>query len=158
MITIIFLWLTVILFSFYFAGHLFDLVANVPNWKSGEIADVEKYRNFYSQASPKSFFALLVLGTPAVSLITLGLVWQSAGLSLHFLAATFILSVIVLVFTLKHFLPINKYIFTSATYDQVELKKVVSKWISADYFRLLLIGAGMLTAIGGLNEYLKHLQ
>lgn len=63
----IFLWLTVILFSFYFAGHLFDLLANIPNWKSGEIADVKKYRNFYSQASPKNYFVLLVLGTPDLS-------------------------------------------------------------------------------------------
>lgn len=154
MITKISLWLTVILFSFYFAGHLFDLVANIPNWKSGEIGDVEKYRDFYNQASPKNYFLLLVLGTPIISLISLGLIWQSGGPSRYFIAVAFVISVIVLVFTIKYFVPINEYIFSSANYDPLELKTKVSNWISADYFRIFLIGTGMLTAIAGLNEYM----
>ncbi len=156
MITKISLWLTVILFSFYFAGHLFDLTANIPNWESGEIADVEKYRDFYSQASPKNYFLLLVLGTPIISLISSGLVWKTAGSSRYYLAATFVLSVIVLIFTITYFVPINEYIFSSAAYDPVELKEMVSNWISADYIRILLIGTGMLTAIAGFNEYMKQ--
>lgn len=156
MSTKIFLWLTVIFFSFYFAGHLFDLVANVPNWKSGEIADVEKYRDFYRQTSPKNYFILLVLGTPIISLISLGLIWQTPGFSRHFIAATFVLSVVVLIFTLIYFVPINEYIFSSTTYDPVELKELVSKWVTADYFRLFLTGTGMVTAIAGLNEYLEQ--
>lgn len=155
MVTTIFLWLTVLLFSFYFAGHLFDLLANIPNWKSGEIADIEKYRDFYKRASPKNFFILLGLGTPVISLVSLSLVWQNAGATMYFLAAAFGLSLITLLFTVKFFVPINEYIFTSTTYDQVELKEKVSKWISADYFRLLLIGAAMASAIGGLSEYLN---
>lgn len=154
MITTFFLWLTVLLFSFYFAGHLFDLLVNIPNWKSGEISDVVKYREFYSQSSPKNYFLLLVTSTPIISMISLGLVWHIAGSVRYFLAAAFVLSVIVLIFTLKYFVPINEYIFNTTTYDQVELKELVSKWISADYLRLLLLGIGMLTAIAGLNEYL----
>lgn len=156
MITNISLWLTVILFSFYFAGHLFDLLANIPNWKSGEIADIVKYRDFYSQASPKNYFLVLVAGTPIISLVSLVLVWQTAGSARYFMAVTFILSLIVLIFTLKYFVPINEYIFNSTTYNQAELKELVSKWVKADYFRLLLVGTGMLTAIGGLIEYWAH--
>lgn len=152
----VFLWLTVILFSFYFAGHLFDLLANVPNWKSGEIADVDQYRDFYNQASPKDYFKLLVLGTPVVSLISLGLVWKTPSSSRYFIATAFVLSVVVLIFTFLYFVPINEYIFSSTTYDPVELKELVSKWISADYIRIFLVGTGMCAAIGGLNEYMNQ--
>lgn len=63
------LWAALFVFCFYFAGHLFDLTANVPNWKSGDASDVQLYRDFYRRSSPTVYFAPLVLGAPILSLI-----------------------------------------------------------------------------------------
>ncbi|MEX0686700.1 MAG: DUF1772 domain-containing protein [Balneolales bacterium] len=153
------LWMTLVLYVFYFAGHVFDLLANIPNWKSGEVHDVTKYRAFYSNSSPKTYFLPLVLGTPLVSLVTLWSVWQLDGSIYLYIGISFIISVIILVLTIKIFVPINEYLFMSpeSEYDPEKLKELVSKWISLDYLRLLLLGIGMLTSILALHNYLINL-
>lgn len=154
MTTLIFLWLSLILYSFYFAGHLFDILANVPNWKSGELEAVGRYRAFYGKSTPKNYFLPLVLGTPVVSLIALYLVWPLGNPITLYLGIAVLMTLAVLVMTVKIFVPINKYIFGSQEYDPVQLKKMVNRWISLDYLRLFLIGLGMIAAILGLDAFL----
>ncbi len=153
--TILFLWLTVILYSFYFAGHMFDLLANVPNWKSGEINDVSSYRDFYSKSTPKNYFFPIVVGTPVISLITLIFVWNYKNPVTLLIAFSFLISIIVFVFTLRFFVPINEYILKSSEYDAETLKYKVSRWVKMDYVRILMVGVGLITSILGLNGYLK---
>ncbi len=155
MVTKLLLWLTVILFSFHFAGHLFDIVANQPNWKSGEILDVSNYRDFYHYSSPKNYFFLPVVGGPLICLIALILVWKNRTKAKLFIGTSFLISVIVLVFTVIFFVPINEYIFSTSEYDASKLKDSVSKWISMEYIRFILIGLGMITSIMGLESYSK---
>lgn len=153
MITIFLLWLTLTMYSLYFAGHLFDILANVPNWKSGIISDVSKYRDFYVKSSPKNYFLPLVLGTPIISLITMVMVWKIESPVFQYISVAFLISVITLLLTIKYFVPINEYIFTSPEYDPVTLKEMVSKWVKMDYMRLFLIGVGMLSSIFALVIY-----
>lgn len=153
MISELFLWLTVLIFSFYFAGHVFDLLANIPNWKSGDIRDVSKYRDFYTKASPKNYFLPFVVGTPLICLICLIFVWNMGNPIRMFLIIFSLMSLISLVLTIKYFVPINEYIFNSAEYDQVKLKKLVSGWVKMDYVRLFLLGAGLLTSILALKSF-----
>lgn len=152
----LFLWITVIVFSFYFAGHLFDLLANIPNWKSGDIMDVSKYRDFYAKASPKNYFFPFVIGTPIVSLICLFLVWNIGDPARIFLIMSSLIALLVSVATIKYFVPINDYIFTSTEYDQVKLKKLVSGWIKMDYIRVAILGVGLLTSILALKSFLNY--
>ena len=152
----IFLWLTVVFFNFYFAGHLFDLLANVPNWKSGDIADVSKYRDFYGKASPKNYFLPFVVGTPVISLLSLILVWNSGNDVRIFLLISTLLSLLIFVAAVKYFVPINEYILTSKKYDEVKLKKLVSGWVKIDYIRLALLGIGLLTSILALRSFLNN--
>ncbi len=154
MIAKFFLWATVFLFSFYFSGHLFDLTVNVPNWKSGEIADVMLYRDFYHQSSPSVYFAPLVLGTPIISLITLLLVWKSGGATRILVCAALVIALGVTVWTVLFFVPINQYISTGQ-YDPVELKEVVARWVLYDYLRLALVGIGLVCSFLASQLY-KH--
>lgn len=151
----LFLWLTVITFSFYFAGHLFDLLANIPNWKSGDITDVSKYRDFYTKASPKNYFLPLVIGTPIICLTCLFFVWNIGTPVITLLMISTFISLIITVATIKYFVPINEYIFTSSEYDPVKLKKLVHGWVKMDYIRLFLLGVGLLTSIFALRSFLK---
>ena len=144
-----------LLFSFHFAGHLFDIIANQPNWKSGTITDVSNYRDFYVHSSPKYYFILIVLGSPVVCLLALISVWSNGNRIKIFVGASFLISLIVLLFTVIFFVPINEYIFSTSTYDGVKLKDMVSRWITMEYIRFLLIGLGLVTSILGLEEFYK---
>lgn len=143
-----------VFFSFYVAGHLFDLLANVPNWKSGEMADVENYRNFYSKSTPKNFFAPFVLLTPLLSLVCLIFVWSNGGLIPVYIGLSFVLALTVLILTLGFFVPINKYVLGSADLEPNHLKKQVKKWVSMDYLRFTLLFLAMFTALFGMYEQL----
>ena len=147
-----FMWATMLLFSFYFAGHLFDIIANVPNWSSGEVGDVTLYRNFYRKSSPSNYFAPLVLGTPIVSLIALILTWKKGGSTKILLGASFLTAAGVAVWTALFFVPINQYIQTGE-YNPIELKELVTKWVTYDYLRLASIGVGLTSSIWALASY-----
>jgi hypothetical protein len=148
----LFLWATVLLFSFYFSGHLFDIIVNVPNWESGEVNDVRIYRDFYHKSSPTVYFAPLVLGTPIVSLIALILVWKKGGRTRTLLGASFLIAAGVAIWTVLFFVPINQYIQTGE-YNPVELKGLVTKWVRYDYLRLAVVGIGLASSIWALTSY-----
>ena len=148
----LFLWATLLFFSFYFSGHLFDIIANVPNWESGEVNDVQLYRDFYHKSSPTRYFAPLVLGTPVVSLIALILVWKKGRRTRTLLAASFLIAVGVSIWTILFFVPINQYIQT-AEYNPLELKRLVTKWVRYDYLRLAVLGIGLASSLLALTSY-----
>ena len=148
----LFLWATLLFFSFYFSGHLFDIIANVPNWESGEVNDVQLYRDFYHKSSPTRYFAPLVLGTPIVSLIALILVWKKGRRTRTLLAASFLIAVGVSTWTILFFVPINQYIQT-AEYNPLELKRLVTKWVRYDYLRLAVLGIGLASSLWALTSY-----
>jgi hypothetical protein len=150
-----FLWLTVIIFCFHLGGHLFDMIANQPNWKSGEIADVSRLRDFYAQSSPKNFFIYLVMGGPIINLFSFILVWNIGNRTKWFFGLSFIISVIIAIFTVGFFVPINEYIFNTINYDPIKLKELVFKWIAMENLRVVIIALGTLSSILGVNAYTK---
>jgi hypothetical protein len=148
----LFLWATLLLFSFYFSGHLFDIVANVPNWQSGEADDVLLYRDFYRHSSPARYFAPLVLGTPVASLVALMLVWKRSRQTRTLLGASFLIAAGVAVWTFLFFVPINEYI-QAGEYEPVKLKELVTKWVMYDYLRLAITALGLASSIWALVSY-----
>lgn len=60
MITKIFLWSVVLLYSFHFAGHLHNIVTNVPNCSSGKVEDINRYSNFYHKGNNTHYFAPVI--------------------------------------------------------------------------------------------------
>lgn len=146
MTTTAILWATMLLYCVYFAGHLYDLIANVPNWRSGEVDDVRRYRDFYQRSDPKYFFAPLVVALPLVSLIGLVLIW-SQGTSLRIISGlAFAIALGVSVWTVRYFVPINNYIW-AGEYDAATLKRYVTGWVRGEYVRIVMIGIGLICAI-----------
>jgi glucan phosphoethanolaminetransferase (alkaline phosphatase superfamily) len=147
------IWTVVILFCFFFAGHLFDLIVNVPNWQSGEIETISNYRDFYWKTTPKAYFLPLMIGTFLVSLIAyLSVRGENKTIKVYILTCILI-SLIVFLFTIILFVPINEYIFSTSDYEPDKLEGLVNKWVKFDYLRLLLVGVGLASSILGLNAY-----
>lgn len=95
-----------------------------------------------------------VLGTPLMTLVSSILSANQDGGLWIFTGIAFLISVFVLVFTIWAFLPINKYILGSTSYeDPGLLKKLVAKWVRFDYLRIFLIGIGLAASIVALHSY-----
>ncbi len=152
------LWLTVIISCFHFGGHLFDMLANQPNWKSGEIMDVLKYRDFYALSSPKNFFIILVMGGPLINLLALVSVWKLGKRLRGYIGLSFLITLVVMILTVSFFVPINDYIFNTEELDLDAGKLIilVNDWISMEKLRVLLLGLGMLFSILGINSYYEN--
>ncbi len=61
--------------------------------------------------------------------------------------------IVVFVFTIFVFVPINDYIFSTSTYDTKKLEELVNKWVKLDYLRLFLVGIGLTTSIFAISNY-----
>lgn len=152
MITKYFLWAIVLLYSFHFAGHLHNIITNVPNWSSGTIEDMNRYANFYHKGNNTHYFAPIIFGSIIVCFITLILVWNSGGITRNLVAFDLIIAIAVLLSVLTLFRPINIY-FESMQYEPTKLKSLVNTWLLYNKIRLVIIFIGLIISLWALNSY-----
>ncbi len=152
MITIILLWVIVLLYSFHFAGHLHNIIANVPNWSSGKVEDLKRYSNFYHKGNNAHYFAPVIFASIIACLITLILVWNSGGITRNLVIVDLIIVVGVLISVFTIFRSINTY-FASGQYEATKLKALVNRWLLFNNIRLVIILAGLIISIWALNTY-----
>ena len=148
---IILLWTIVLLYSFHFAGHLHNLISNVPNWSSGTIEDINRYNNFYHKSGNAQFFAPIIFATIVVCLITLFFVRKTGGLFCNLVLADLIIAVGILIAVLTIFRPMNTY-FAAKQYDAVVLKSMVNKWVLYNYIRIVFVLIGLALSIRAMNS------
>ena len=157
MITSIFLWTVVLLYSFHFAGHLHNIVANVTNWSSGTVEDMNRYSNFYHKGNNTHFFAPVIFASIISCSITLILVWDINGLTRSLVAADLIIAIFVLISVVTFFRPMNVY-FESKQYESTKLKLLVDKWILFNRIRVVIILGGLIISIWALSSYQSVLK
>lgn len=151
MITTIFLWANVLLYSFHFAGHLHNMIANIPNWSSGRTEDMNRYANFYHKGNNTHYFAPVIFASIITCLVTLILTWNAPGIIRTLVAADLLIvtGVLISVFTL--FRPINVY-FEAKQYEAATLKRLVQKWLLYNKIRFAIILLGLVFSIWAINS------
>jgi hypothetical protein len=139
------LWALAIGYSFFLGGHLFEMIALVPNWRSGSPVDVARYRDFLSQSGPGAFFQIILIPTLIAAIVSAILVWPKRSLRG---GALIPIVVIVLygVWTTMYFVPINAYI-GQPTYEPERLKVLVSGWVFWEMVRAGLVSVGLVGAV-----------
>lgn len=152
MITAIFLWAIVLLYAFHFAGHLHNIVANVANWSSGSIDDMNRYSNFYHKGNNTHYFAPVIFASIIACAISLILVWNSNGLIRNLVTLDLIIAIGILIAVFTLFRPMNIY-FESKQYESVQLKLLVDKWVLYNKIRLFVVLDGLIIAIWALSSY-----
>lgn len=151
MITSIFLWTVVLLYSFHFAGHLHNIVADVANWSSGTVEDMNRYSNFFHKGNNAHYFAPIIFASIISCVITLILVWDKNGLTRNLVAIDLFIAICVLISVFTLFRPMNVY-FESKQYESTKLKLLVNKWILYNRIRLVIILGGLIISIWALNS------
>ena len=149
---LILLWAIVLLYSFHFAGHLHNLISNVPNWSSGTIEDINRYNNFYHKSGNTQFFRPIIFATTIVCLITLFFAWKTGGLSCSLVLADLIIAIGILIAVLTIFRPMNTY-FAAKQHDAGVLKSIVNKWILYNYIRIVFVLLGLVLSIWALSSF-----
>ena len=150
--TIVLLWAVMLLYSFHFAGHLHNALTNVPNWSSGSIEDMNRYGTFYHKATNTRFFAPVIFATILVCLLSLFYAWNQSHLTRNILIADLLIAVLVLISVFTIFRPMNDY-FSQQEYEPVRLKKMVQKWVTYNYVRMLIILIGLILSIWNLTSF-----
>lgn len=141
----IILWLSVFLFTLFFAGHLYEEISVIPNWSSGGIPDVSLYRDFFHVSGPANYYSIIIGSSFVFSIAALIAVWRDGKARMW---ATLSLLVILayLPYTYVYFLPTNFYV-AGTSYDAAVLKQLVDRWTFHEWFRLALIGVGLISSI-----------
>lgn len=151
MITIL-LWAIMLLYSFHFAGHLHNALTNVPNWSSGSIEDMNRYATFYHKATNTRFFAPVIFATILVCIIALFYVWNQTDFVRNTVAVDLLIVILVLISVFTVFRPMNDY-FAQRQYEPAPLKKMVEKWITYNYIRMLIILIGLILSIWNSTSF-----
>lgn len=149
---LILLWAIALLYSFHFAGHLHNMISNVPNWSSGEIEDMNRYTNFYHKSGNAQFFGPIIFATIIVCFITLFFAWKTGGVFCNLVLADLIIAIGILIAVLTIFRPMNTY-FAAKQYDAGVLKSIVNKWILYNYVRFVFVLLGLVLSIWALNSF-----
>ena len=154
--TALFIWLSVITFSLYFSGHLFDLSVIVPNWKLGDLESIMRYRQFFHAATPRTYFNPVIFLGAVIPTIALILAWNINMELRPSIGITAITGIALLVFTLVYFDPKNEYLFYSGQLNGNVLETLVNQWVYGDIGRLFLSGVGFLASLNAMRTFYRR--
>jgi hypothetical protein len=153
-ITLVLLWISVLSWSVYVGGTIYQMVVIVPIWNA---SPPDSLRAFFKGTSflqnILNFFGPHTM--PLRYLPLLGLLFFGWNLPKHrplFVIAAVCMT-IGLLFTLAYIYPINGILFTQAGGDHTveEVRAMAHSWIVADRARLLVISVGYLALLRALS-------
>lgn len=132
------LWLNAIIAAVYFAGHLFDLLVLVPNWRAGDVASITQYRAFFVHADPGRFFRFVVPATVLLAIISFLSYWKADKQLRLMLGAYLALVLGAFLFTMLHFLPINDYLFwgKAIVLEPGKTLELAHSWVFGEQLRV----------------------
>jgi hypothetical protein len=154
LITLVLLWISVLSWSVYVGGTIYQMVVIDPIWSA---SPPESLRAFFKGTSflqnILNFFGPRTM--PLRYLPLLGVLFFGWDLPKHrslFVIATVCMT-IALVFTLVYIYPINAVLFTQAGGDHTveEVRAMTHSWIVADRARLLVVSVGYLSLLRALS-------
>jgi hypothetical protein len=136
----IILWLNAFFACGHFAGHLFDTLVIVPNWKSGSVEAIMGFRGFFVNTDPGAYFAIFVMGPTLLAIVSFVTYIKSAKPLRNTLAIVLLLTLISTASTFLFFFPINNYLFWGGdnVLDPTKTMDLVNNWVSGERIRLAL--------------------
>lgn len=146
MVTTILLWSIILLYSFHFAGHLHNIVANIPNWSSGTAEDMQRYANFYHRRNNTRYFAPVIFASIVACAAALAVIWNRSAAARYLVGTDLLIAIGTLLSVLTIFRPMNAY-FESGEYEPQKLKTFVNRWLLFNNIRFVCILAGLVVSI-----------
>jgi hypothetical protein len=153
-VTVILLWISVIVWSIWFGGTIYQMLVIVPIWSDSLPQSLYAFFKGTSwNHNIQHFFGPYWM--PVRFLPLYGMLFFGWGLSAHrpLFIVTAICMTFVLVFTLTYVYPINAVLFTQAGGDHSveEIRALLHRWIIADRARLVVACVGYLALLRALS-------
>jgi len=152
------LWCNALVFTFYLAGHLFDVAILVPNWKSGTLADIELFNAFFHFTNPTDYFYFIMPVSTALSVICFLVFFNRGNPILILLSISLLIDIAIDAVTLHYFVPINEYLFweQGGALSPERVHEYVKGWVTADYLRIGLIMIGFYASVAAVHFSYKR--
>ncbi len=150
----ILIWSIMLIYGFHVAGHLHNILTNVPNWSSGSIEDMNRYGNFYHKATNTRFFAPVIFTTIFICVLALFYTWNQPNIIRNIVLIDLFIAILALVAVFTVFRPMNEY-FANQQYDPILLKTMVQKWITYNYIRFSILLIGLVISIWNVSLFIK---
>lgn len=152
------LWLNALVFTFYLAGHLFDIFILVPNWKSGTLEDISLYNAFFHQTNPADYFRVIMPVSTGLSVICFVLFFHRGNPMLILLLISLLIDIGIDLVTLHYFLPRNEYLFfeQGGELHPERVETYVKSWVTADYLRIAMIVIGCFASLQAVHFSYKR--
>jgi len=146
----IILWLNLAMWFLLFGGMLFDMLVVAVNWKSGSIADIQHWHNFFRITNPGDFFAVKY-GVLLFAIVSLIAYWKTSKAIRSLLIVGLVVTFADMAFTMLHFVPINIYM-DGSNLDPVLTQQKANSWFTLNYLRILLDSIGLYVAARALHK------
>lgn len=146
----IILWLYLSMWFLLFGGMLFDMLVVAVNWKSGDIADIQHWHDYFRITNPGDFF-YVKFGVLLFAIVSLLAYWKSSKAVRLLLTLGLIVIFADMAFTMLFFLPINIYM-DGSNLDPVLTQQKANSWFTTNYLRILLDFVGLYFAARALHK------
>jgi hypothetical protein len=146
----IILWINLSMWFFLFGGMLFDMLVVAVNWKSGNIADIQHWHDFFRITNPGDFF-VVKYGVLLFAIVSLIAYWKTSKAIRSLLIVGLIVTFADMAFTMLHFVPINIYM-DGSNLDPVLTQQKANSWFTLNYLRILLDFVGLYVAARALHK------
>ncbi len=155
----ILLWISVVAWSLWFGGLMYELVVITPLW-SFNLPESAIEWNSRSQYAiiPTKFYAPVAIVTISASLLGMILSWKSN--SRWWLIISTVCAIVTLVFTLIYFFPKNEVLFHNHTagLSGEEITAIGNAWVRGNWVRIGIMALGFFSALKAFEGSSKNKQ
>lgn len=148
-ITQILLWISVVAWSLWFGGLMYEMVVVMPLWSASLPESVSEWNSRPKYVTnPTGFHAPIAVATVLSSLLALIFGWKSPK-NRAWLGLSAACSALVLAFTIIYFFPKNEVIFRNqiAGLSGEEISTIARSWMTANWARVALMMLGFFAAL-----------
>ncbi len=149
----ILVWISVVAWSLWFGGLMYEMVVILPLWSALLPESVIEW-NARPQyvINPTRFFAPVAVATVFSSLASLVFGWKSGNRRLWFVLSA-VCAMATLAFTIIYFFPKNEVLFRNQTsgLSGAEISTIANAWISANWIRTGIMAVGFFSALRAMN-------
>lgn len=151
MIRKIVLFLSITVASGVLITNIYTSVVDATSWGSNIPESLQAARTYFKVVNPGTFFRVFSPLNQVLAVLALVLFWKSAPSARMFLAIALGCYILTDVFTFAYFYPRNEIMFVNGT-DLAIMSKAWSEWSTMNWFRSLLIFAGLCCSFISLNN------
>lgn len=151
MIKLIILYVYILFGSAILFGNIYSSIIDSWIWGSHMPESIEAARNYFKRKTPAAFFKIFGTATHLVGFLSVIAFWKSDPTVRYLLITSFILFIVVDVFTIYYFIPRNDVMFQQALNVET-ISKAWQQWDKMNWVRSFIALVGVISVCVALHK------